>query len=279
MIYSELFFNVTFWFYLFSALFYVGFTAFKRAELGLLATATALLGWVSNTAALGFRWVEAGHIPMSNQFESMVLMAWLVILIYLVFENVYRVKVLGAVVVSLGFLSIATASLLPYRYQAMEPLVPALQSYWLHIHVSTTFVGYAAFTISFAFSVVYLFRVRWGLSVASGHQGILERFPEAGFLDNLSYKAVALGFPFLTVGIVTGAIWAKYAWGSYWSWDPKETWSLITWLLYAAYLHARISAGWRGKRAAYLAIIGYASVIFTYFGVNFLLAGLHSYAG
>jgi cytochrome c-type biogenesis protein CcsB len=279
MIYGEMLFNITLWFYLIATLLYIGFMVLLRREIGLLATITAFLGWVANTAALGFRWSESGHVPLSNQYESMIFMAWAVILFYLCIEYKYRdrVRIVGSVVVFLGFLSIAVASLLPYRYQAAEPLVPALQSYWLHIHVTTTFIGYAGFTISFALSILYLLKARAEVRVGQGGAGVLARFPESYFLDDLSYRAIAMGFPFLTMGIITGAIWANYAWGTYWSWDPKETWSLITWLIYAAYLHARITAGWRGKRTAYLSIIGYASVIFTYFGVNFLLTGLHAY--
>lgn len=279
MIYSEMLFNITLWFYLIATLLYVGFMVFRRKEVGLLATATAFFGLLANTAALGFRWSEAGHVPLSNQYESLIFMAWSVILLYLCIEYKYKdkVRVLGSVVVFLGFLSIAVASLLPYRYQAAEPLVPALQSYWLHIHVTTTFIGYAGFTVSFALSILYLLKARAEVKVSAGGVGVLGRFPESDFLDDLSYRAIAMGFPFLTMGIITGAVWANYAWGTYWSWDPKETWSLITWFVYAAYLHARITAGWRGKRTACLSIVGYASVIFTYFGVNFLLAGLHAY--
>jgi cytochrome c-type biogenesis protein CcsB len=279
MIYGEMLFNITLWFYLIATLLYVGFMVLRRREIGLLATITAFLGWVANSAALGFRWSESGHVPLSNQYESLIFMAWAVILFYLCIEYKYRdrVRIIGAVVVFLGFLSIAVASLLPYRYQAAEPLVPALQSYWLHIHVTTTFIGYAGFTVSFALSILYLLKARAEVRVGQGGAGVLARFPESYFLDDLSYRSIAMGFPFLTMGIITGAIWANYSWGTYWSWDPKETWSLITWLIYAAYLHARITAGWRGKRTAYLSIIGYASVIFTYFGVNFLLTGLHAY--
>lgn len=279
MIYSEILFNITLWFYLIATLLYIGFMVFRRREAGLLASTTAFLGLVANTAALGLRWSEAGHVPLSNQYESLIFMAWAVVLLYLCIEYKYKDKVraLGTVVVFLGFLSIAVASLLPYRMQAAEPLVPALQSYWLHIHVTTTFIGYAAFTLSFAVSIMYLLKSRAEVRVGSGGAGVLSRFPESAFLDDLSYRANAMGFPFLTMGIITGAIWANYAWGTYWSWDPKETWSLITWFIYAAYLHARITHGWRGKRSAYLSIIGYLSVIFTYFGVNFLLTGLHAY--
>jgi len=275
MLYSEILFSATLWFYLFATLFYTGYLIFRKREVGQLATATAVIGLIINTLSLIFRYVESQHAPFSNQFESLVFFAWSIILIYLIFEFKYKIKTLGVCIVFFGFLSIAVASLLPYRYQAIEPLVPALQSYWLHIHVITTFLGYAGFTASFGISIVYLLRD----SVKEEKpESFFSNFPQLDILDDLSYKSIALGFPFLTIGIITGAIWANYAWGSYWSWDPKETWSLITWFIYAAYLHSRITKNWRGRRSSLLSIIGYASVLFTYFGVNFILSGLHSYA-
>jgi cytochrome c-type biogenesis protein CcsB len=158
-------------------------------------------------------------------------------------------------------------SLNPKISSELQPLVPALQSNWLTAHVVTCFIGYAAFAVGFAASGAYLLKGGKG-------EGLL---PSGKVLDDVAYRAVAVGFPFLTMGILTGAIWANYAWGTYWSWDPKETWSLITWLVYAAYLHARFTAGWRGQRLAWLSAVGFAAVVFTYWGVNFVLSGLHSY--
>jgi cytochrome c-type biogenesis protein CcsB len=137
--------------------------------------------------------------------------------------------------------------------------------------VVTCFLGYAAFAVSFGVSVLYLIKRRAG-------EGRLRGFPPAKILDDINYRAIAVGFPFLSVGIITGAIWADVAWGSYWSWDPKETWSLITWLVYATFLHSRFTRGWVGQRSAVLSVLGFVAVLFTYFGVNFLLSGLHSYA-
>jgi cytochrome c-type biogenesis protein CcsB len=161
----------------------------------------------------------------------------------------------------------------------IQPLVPALQSNWLISHVVTCFVGYAAFAVSFAVSILYLFkakaeRISSGLPV--GSRSVL---PDSSALDEIGYKTIAIGFPLLTIGIVTGAFWANVAWGTYWSWDPKETWSLIVWLIYAAYLHARITRGWQGKKAAVLSIVGFAATLFCYLGVNLVLSGLHSYGG
>jgi cytochrome c-type biogenesis protein CcsB len=147
----------------------------------------------------------------------------------------------------------------------IQPLIPALQSNWLHIHVITCFVAYAAFVISFICGLLYL--IKWKNVV-----------PPKEMLEEINYRSVMVGFPMLSAGILTGAVWAHYAWGSYWSWDPKETWSLITWIIYALFLHARFVKGWKGRRIAFISIIGFLSVIFTYFGVNFILSGLHSYA-
>jgi cytochrome c-type biogenesis protein CcsB len=173
----------------------------------------------------------------------------------------------------LVFLSIAYASLSPNINDRIQPLIPALKSNWLIAHVMTCFFGYAAFAIAFGISLMYL--LACGDKKGKGY--LLSHFPKPAFLDNLTHQMVTFGFLFLSIGIITGAVWANSAWGSYWSWDPKETWSLITWFIYATLLHARLMRGWHGKRIAYISIIGFMAVLFTYFGVN-LLPGLHSYA-
>lgn len=161
----------------------------------------------------------------------------------------------------------------------IQPLVPALQSNWLISHVVTCFVGYAAFALSFVVSILYLFKAGSEKRSPKSAGSFLCFLPSSAGLDEIGYKTIAIGFPLLTIGIVTGAFWANVAWGTYWSWDPKETWSLIVWLIYAAYLHARITRGWRGKRAAILSIVGFAATLFCYLGVNLILSGLHSYGG
>ncbi|MEK7774023.1 MAG: c-type cytochrome biogenesis protein CcsB [Deltaproteobacteria bacterium] len=295
MILSLLFFSFSFAFYLLATLFYLGFWIFRKKWIGQTATALAVVTLFSTTMILVTRASEAGHAPFSNLYESMVLFVWALNVGYLAMEYRHRFKVIGVVVMTIEFLSMVAASLLPYRFKSVEPLNPALQSKWhwmmdllrpmelekyaigwLDFHVFTTFVGYAAFAISFGLSIMYLFK---HMSENSGGRGsILEAFPDSDTLDEMSYRAIAWGFPFLATGIVSGAIWANYAWGTYWSWDPKETWSLITWFIYAAYLHARVTRGWRGKRAAYLSIAGFLAVIFLYWGVSFILPGLHAYA-
>ncbi|MHB8764664.1 MAG: cytochrome c biogenesis protein [Deferrisomatales bacterium] len=266
-------FNAAMVLYFAAAVLYGLFLATRQSRgMGYAATGVCLAGFLVNTAAFAVRWVESyqlgfGYIPLSNMYESKVFFAWCIIAVYLVFEWLYGLRTLGVFVAPLGVLAIALVSLNPKISTEIQPLVPALQSNWLTAHVVTCFIGYAGFAIAFAVSGVYLFR-------GDGKEGIL---PPRKMLDELSYKAIAFGFPFLTLGILTGAIWANYAWGTYWSWDPKETWSLITWLVYAAYLHARFTAGWKGNRLAWLSIVGFGATMFTYWGVNFVLSGLHSY--
>ena len=277
---STVFHNVATFAYLFATFFYISYLAFRTRAVGNIATGTAGLGIIFHTAALGLRWVESyrmgiGHAPLSNMYESMSFFGLCVMVAYLLVEWRFKAKTLGAVVAPIAFIILAANAL--FFPDDIRPLVPALQSDWLLYHVVTSFVSYGAFAVSFGVSLLYLVKMRAeknGLKEGS----ILGLFPELKVLDEVNYKAIAVGFPLLSLGIITGAAWANYAWGTYWSWDPKETWSLIVWFIYAAFLHARLTRGWHGKRAAILSIIGFAAVVFTYFGVNFLLSGLHSYA-
>ncbi len=295
MILSLLFFTFSLAFYCITAVFYILYWLFKKRWIGQIATSMAYIALLSTTMILITRAGESGHAPFSNLYESMILFVWITNIGYLIMEHKYRYRVMGAFVMIIEVIAMLSTSLLPYRFKSVEPLNPALQSKWkwlvsllepvgmekyaigwLDFHVFTTFVGYAAFAISFGLSIMYLIKSRYE---SDGIRNILvERFPDSRILDELSYKSIAWGFPFLAVGIVSGAIWANNTWGAYWSWDPKETWSLITWFVYAAYLHARITRGWSGKRAAYLSIVGFLCVIFLYWGVSFILPGLHAYA-
>jgi cytochrome c-type biogenesis protein CcsB len=247
---------------------------------GRLASITAFVGLAAQTAALILRWMESyrmgiGHAPLSNFYESLIFFAWCVVLLYLVFEWRIKNKSLGTFVVPIAFLAMAFASLSPNINSRIQPLIPALQSNWLTSHVMTCFMGYAAFTIACGFGIMYFIK-NLDRHAGSRSWSILRFLPAMNILDELIYQSTALGFVFLTLGIITGSVWAHYAWGSYWSWDPKETWSLITWLVYATMLHVRLVREWRGKRIALMAIIGFVCVLFTYLGVNYL-PGLHSY--
>ena len=322
-------FGVAMFIYLAASVLYLVYLVTRNQKTGMAATFTMLGGLLLNTAAIGVRWVESykagfGYVPLTNMYESMVFFSWAIVLIYLVFEYLYNFKAVGVFVAALGFLGIAVVSLTGVNSE-LQPLVPALQSNWLTAHVVTCFIGYAAFAVSYAVSIIILSQsTALNTWILAGHPIVLpalvslikytgikpelitdrslgimwlvasivavfifganlvfkkiaDMLPPPRVLDELSYKAVAVGFPLLTLGILTGAAWANYAWGTYWSWDPKETWSLITWFWYAAFLHARFTQGWKGARLAWVSIIGFGAVIFTYWGVNFVLSGLHSY--
>lgn len=247
---------------------------------GKIATWVAFAGLVAQSIALIIRWKTSydlgmGHAPLSNFYESLIFFAWTIVMLYLLMEWRMKNRSIGVFVLPVAFLIMAYASIAPGINNRIEPLIPALQSNWLTSHVLTCFMGYAAFTVAFALGIIFLIKGKTGGDVAKA-DGFIGRLPSEYQMDDLMYSSTALGFIFLTLGIVTGSVWAHYAWGSYWSWDPKETWSLITWLVYAVMLHARLVRGWRGRRMAIMAIVGFACVLFTYLGVN-LLPSLHSY--
>jgi cytochrome c-type biogenesis protein CcsB len=277
---SSLLFNAATIAYLISMLLFFAFLASRLTTIGLLGSVSAFLGLTVQTVAIGLRWRESylmgvGHAPLSNLYESVVFFSWTIVLIFLLLDLRYRYRVIGAFVMPFALLGMTWAQL--GLASGIEPLVPALQSNWLLYHVVTCFLGYAAFAVACGISIMYLIREGAGESTAAA--GVVGFFPPVKVLDDLNYRAIMVGFPLLTLGIVTGAAWANYAWGTYWSWDPKETWSLIVWFIYAAFLHARITRGWVGRRAAWLSVIGFAATIFCYLGVNLLLSGLHSYGG
>ena len=418
---SLAFFNIAFLCFLISTVGYLFYVVVRKRWAWVVGFVPAVVAAVFQTLALGFRWYAAGwdHPPFTNLYESLVFFSWGVVVVYIFAEIRWKVRAVGAFVMPFALVAMGLASLSPNKQ--IEPLVPALQSIWLHLHVATASIGYAAFLVAFGFSVLFLVkdgvRREWfglvavllfifGAAVASrgrvfvgkylmpkviwhggsffiathpetgervysnlpwagplllvavfvaavsavllaislkrrthqanriafqallttcfmgafsiahiivqstrleeftlratiysfatllvgwfatlaasilhiGYKGILKILPDASKLDELSYKAVVVAFPIMTLVIVTGAIWANKAWGRYWGWDPKETASLVTWLIYLLYLHARITAGWRGRKTALISIIGFVSVIFTYLGVNLLIPGLHAYA-
>ena len=279
---SSLLLSLTTFAYLLCTVLYLAGTIFRFKPLlgaGAIAGAATLL---MQTAGIGLRWVESyrmgyGHAPLSNMYESLVFASWAIMIIYLVFEWRIKQRALGVFPALFAFLAMAYASFSKDVNSKIQPLVPALKSNWLIAHVMTCFLGYAAFTVSFGLSLLYLIRKRFPEN-PNPHGGFVAFLPGASQLEWFNYQLVLFGFLWLSVGIITGSIWANSAWGAYWSWDPKETWSLITWIIYAALLHARNLQGWKGERVAWLSMIGFGCVLFTYFGVNFLLSGLHSYA-
>lgn len=265
--------------YLFCFLGYLIFAASRNRIIGTLSTSLLIIGLVIHSGGLLARWLEThqtgyGYVPLSNMYESLIFFSWTIVLIYLILEFKYQQKIIGIFITPFAFLAIALTSIVPGIDAKITPLMPALKSNWLAIHVTTCFFGYASFAVSFGVSVLYLIRDRKG----SPKEGGPKWLPSTPVLDEINYKSIVIGFPMLSLGIITGAAWANYAWGGYWSWDPKETWSLITWFVYAAFLHARFTKDWRGRKAAILSIVGFAAVLFTYFGVNYIISGLHSYA-
>jgi cytochrome c-type biogenesis protein CcsB len=403
--------------YLAAMVLYIGYLAFKKEGIGKTASAVTYAGLVVQTIALFLRWSESyqmgiGRVPLSNLYESLVFFTWSTVLIYVIVEYKYKTRAFGAFVIPVAFLALAFINLLGINnpnFTEISPLVPALKSNWLFYHVLISFLGYAAFGVAFAVSMIYLLLdiedrgkainlfaalgvvvavaatgyyltglgpkvktafwlglgvlflawfiylivagarnktqvyVFWsfcvalaaGLLIAMGidylylisfqhlaageafkkhifessflnpsgfiavlswvavlalfsliwSQGwrlknILKQFaPPLVVLDDVTYRMIAVGWPLLTAGIITGAVWANSAWGTYWSWDPKETWSLITWFVYAIYLHSRYVRGWKGTQMAVVSAVGFLAVIFTYLGVNLVLSGLHSYGG
>ena len=331
-----------------------------------MATAITIFGFVSQSAALIIRWINSYHFwaasnpasgvvesilraaPLRNLYESLIFFVWSLILIHLLIEFKYKNRSLGAFVTPLAALALLFIDI-SGTSKEIQPLIPALQSNWLLFHVLLSFLGYAAFGVSFGAAAAYIVMVTdsrkektyifWSiiigiflvvligmgidflsLSAVQRAELIQSHFLKttlrsssggvaavswivsivfifaiwqfglrlknilAGLnltptmLDEIAYKSIAVGFPLFTIGgLIMGAIWANSAWGKYWTWDPKETWSLITWFVYALYLHARFVRGWRGKRVAILAVIGFVAVIFTYLGVNLVLSGLHAY--
>lgn len=279
MTYNSLILTIVTFIYLLAGVLYLFSWIFHKELPGKMATWVSWTALAGNTLGILMRWVESyrlgseyGHAPFSNMYESLVFFAWTIGLIYMMVERRYKSRTIGAIAAPLACLALAYASLEPSS--AIEPLIPALKSNWLIAHVVTCFLGYAAFAVAFAISILFL--IKSGEENGS-QRGLSTYIPSYELLDELTHQLVMFGFLFLTVGIITGAVWAKQAWTRYWSWDPKETWSLITWLIYAALLHFRMMRGWRGKPIAVISVVGFGAVLFTYFGVNYFLAGLHSY--
>ncbi|MBI4682442.1 MAG: c-type cytochrome biogenesis protein CcsB [Nitrospirae bacterium] len=363
---SSIFFDISAGAYIVAMITYVIYLVVKNNTTGIIATTLTIFGFVSQSTALIIRWINSYHFwlsgnptsgviesllrsaPLRNLYESLVFFIWSLILIHLFIEFKYKNRSLGAFVTPIAALALLFIDI-SGTSKEIQPLIPALQSNWLLFHVLLSFLGYAAFGVSFGAASAYLVMVTesktektyifWSiitsiflivligmgidflsLSTAERAELIQNHFlkttlrsPSGGvaaiswvvsiafmfviwqvghglkkvltglnltpiMLDEIAYKSIAVGFPLFTIGgLIMGAIWANSAWGKYWTWDPKETWSLITWFVYALYLHARFVAGWKGKRVAILAVVGFVAVIFTYLGVNLVLSGLHAY--
>ncbi|MDQ6995099.1 MAG: c-type cytochrome biogenesis protein CcsB [Mariprofundaceae bacterium] len=268
--------------FIFSSVSYIAYLFAPESFIGKLATWTAWAGVYAGGSALLLRWYESylfmdgeiGHAPVSNIYEVFILLFCIITIIYLQWEKRYDAKAMGAFVMVLVAAGVFFAIWLESVGQAeIKPLVPALQSYWMKIHVPMNFVGYGSFAVACGAGMAYLTRM-W---LETRDSKMVKVFPSLEQLDQLAYKSVAVGFPAFTLATILGAAWAAEAWGGYWSWDPKETWALIVWLTYGAYLHVRISHGWHGKTLAWWTVIGFLVTVFCFLGVNMYLAGLHSY--
>jgi cytochrome c-type biogenesis protein CcsB len=257
------------------------------------------------------RWIIAGYFPLSNLYESLLFLTWTLLTIYLYIEYKTQSKVMGAILIPVALLINGFANLtLSAEMQKSSPLVPALQSNWLMMHVSMMMLSYATLIMGSLLCILFLviskykevdlkiidesslplynimldyYEAKLFVSPNENNRETVDEISELGklkllqSLDNWSYRIIGLGFPFLTIGIIAGGVWANEAWGSYWSWDPKETWALITWIVFATYLHSRITKGWEGKKTAILGSLGFFVIWVCYLGVNFLGKGLHSY--
>jgi cytochrome c-type biogenesis protein CcsB len=252
---------------------YLVFFVSQNNKIRKMARVILLISGVLQTLHIVSRYILAGHTPITSQHEAVVFFAWATTWAYLSFRWRYTVKNFGTFVSILIFCLLLISS---FSSRDFTPLLPALQSIWLPIHAGVSIIAYGFLSLAFCGGLMYLLQERELKSKKFGY--FFSRFPSLDALDQLNNHCLTAGFVFLTLGIVTGSIWARQAWGTYWQWDPKETWSLITWFLYLVQLHQRFTVGWRGKRAAVMAIVGFAAVVFTLWGVTYLLGGIHSYA-
>jgi len=277
---ETVFFGIAFTAYTVAMTLYLGYAFTRRESMAWTARATLILALACHAISLIVRTYFARqlpqhswYVPWSNWFESFSFFAAVITIEFLVIQSSKGVPILGAFVTPLAWISMIVAIHSPFGTQ-IPNLPPALQSYWMAIHVPVMFAAYAAFANAFAVGLVYLLQER---QLKSRHPSRLAlRLPPLADLDNLIYRVIWIAFPVLTLGVLLGARWAYDAWGRYWGWDPKETWAFITWLVYLMYLHMRLVVGWRGRKTAYLSLAGFGVVIFTYVGVNYL-SELHGF--
>ncbi|MCP2343460.1 c-type cytochrome biogenesis protein CcsB [Actinomadura rupiterrae] len=241
-----------------------------------LAVVLNLLGWASHLGVILTRGTAAHRWPWGNMYEFLTAIAFAAVTAYLVVLARYKARFLGAFVMFAAVIALGVANI--WLYDAVGPVTPALNSYWIAIHVTAAIIATGSFTVAGAATILYLLKSRREAAGPVAEDSFWSRVPAIDALDRLSLRVTTFAFPIWTAAIVMGAIWADQAWGRYWGWDPKETWSFVTWIAYAAYLHARATAGWKGRKAALLSLVAFACLIFNFFGVNYMFSGLHSYA-
>jgi cytochrome c-type biogenesis protein CcsB len=269
---STLLFQIALFIYLIGTAASISYLISLRRRLFTITLSSLIAGFSIHSFAIVLRYTEAGQVPITNLHEALSFFSWCVVGIYLLLQYKYRVDVLAAFISPVACVLIILASLFP---KEIIPVAPVLKSFWLPVHVFFAFMGNGMFALAFAAGIMYLIQERYIKTKKIG--AFYRRLPALQVLDEMNYRCLTIGFPLLTLGIITGSVWAETAWGSYWNWDPKETWSLITWFLYAALLHGRLTVGWRGKRAALFAILGFSALVFTFLGVNLLLSGQHTF--
>jgi cytochrome c-type biogenesis protein CcsB len=245
------------------------------------ALALTVIGLATQILGIVTRGIAEHRVPWGNMYEFVMAITCAAVIAFLGLSFRFRVYAVGFFLMAPIVLALGLCATV--LYTAAGPLVPALHSYWIWIHVTAMTVAIGSYIVAATFTVLYLVADRHtrkqATSTGAGFGAVLDRLPAAGALDRLSYRTVIFAFPIWTFAIIAGAIWADQAWGRYWGWDPKETWAFITWVVYAGYLHARATAGWRGRKAAYIQLVGFASLLFNLVGVNLWITGLHSYAG
>jgi cytochrome c-type biogenesis protein CcsB len=240
----------------------------RKVEWARLAIVLNVLGWAAHLGAIVSRGLAAERWPWGNMYEFLTAIAFAAVTAFLVVLWRFQARFLGAFVTLAAVVALGVANI--WLYNSVGPLVPALNSYWIAIHVTAAITATGAFTVAAISTVLYLMADR-GLAIA-------DRLPSRELLDRLAHRVIMFAFPIWTFAIIAGAIWADSAWGRYWGWDPKEIWSFVTWVIFAGYLHARATAGWKGRKAAVIALIAYGCLLFNFFGVNYMFSGLHSYA-
>jgi len=232
-----------------------------------------ITGFLFHTIFLAYRYYLLGAAPILDLKSALSFFAWSIICVYLIIQSRFKLMVLGSFVAPFAAFLMIISSAMPWTE---EPVKPLFKSLWLTIHVGTVFIGDALLAIAFLAAIMYLIQEYQIKQKRLG--AIYSRLPSLATLDRINYYSIVYGFPFLTVGMITGSVYAQYALGSYWQWDPKEVWSLISWLFYAALLHQRIAVGWQGRRAAIMAIVCFSVLVFTFVGVSLLMGGYHSFS-
>ena len=238
-----------------------------------LMFASVALGFVNHTVSIVYRYVAAGHLPITSPHEAASFFAWAIVFLFFLMEFRYKIGLLGAFIMPVVFFLMFASSLLS---RDIKPLHPTLQSYWLGIHTLFAFLGNAAFALACVTGIMYLLQEHYLKSKRLGD--LFERLPDIQTLDYLNYRLISIGFPALLLAMITGSLWANSAWGSYWRWDPREVLALISMFIYAIILHARLLAGWRGRKAALLSILGFAFILLAFFGIKLLQKGMHIFS-